>query len=399
MKERLEQLSINLLFRPVGMKEVFYTIQEAANYLGKVTVRPGYRHPANYDVQRLQKFKQSRQFCRGTLFKEIEAVSFDMNDKMVRLMDLEPGNRQLNDAEFGEKMVTALIRFFLRNWNPLLVHVVAHTGGYDSRLLSGILKTLGKELGKDLGTLYFVCIQPEVESFKTVMEIEGWESKQIIGLDSQDLNYCRESLLFPNVGRYCSDINTGRLGCYCQGFMMRKQLEKVAGNQGGQIITGYAGIRYVANRRRWRTDIARCLFGYWYDVHWEVPMWNPMDPFLSADCLTLALENEPSSDTGRIARFALRAVDPQLATVPRHSGKDLPMELSHGTRAMLQKDFEASWYFKSVLYGRSQTWKLGRFFPGGGMSRQFDTANVWTQYFKAAICEHLINEGCEVTAG
>jgi hypothetical protein len=75
-----------------------------------------------------------------------------------------------------ETLADTIAAVIEREWQPDKFHLVWHSSGYDSRIISGILKDLRKKNGDDwLGDILFLCNRWEAEGFYRIMKAQGWE--------------------------------------------------------------------------------------------------------------------------------------------------------------------------------------------------------------------------------
>ena len=78
-------------------------------------------------------------------------------------------------ADYAMKLEWVIETF----WNPNLYHVQLHSSGYDSRIISTIIRKLYEKNGKDwLGDILFICAKWEFPEFREIMNREGWDSSQ-----------------------------------------------------------------------------------------------------------------------------------------------------------------------------------------------------------------------------
>lgn len=98
------------------------------------------------------------------------------------LFDVPEYELNLDIDWFVLQLKAALKQAIIEMWDSNMPHLVFHSGGYDSRILSAALKELHKEKGdKWLGKVHFRCHQPEIELFNQIMKIEGWDESQYSG--------------------------------------------------------------------------------------------------------------------------------------------------------------------------------------------------------------------------
>lgn len=112
-----------------------------------------------------------------TPFKQIRQaeIKYKFPAKYQNLLTLNGSIDSLRD--YGIYIKRVLKKYFTRHWNPKERHLIFHSSGYDSRIISLTLAELRDE-GFNLGELHFRCHQPEGEVFKQIMQREGWEKHQ-----------------------------------------------------------------------------------------------------------------------------------------------------------------------------------------------------------------------------
>lgn len=94
----------------------------------------------------------------------------------------------------------ALKDYIVSRWDSNAKHLMFHSSGYDSRIISGILAELREERGKDwIGDIHFRCHQPEGDMFIQIMKKQGWA-------DSQYSNYNGPEYDHYDIGRVDNPI-------------------------------------------------------------------------------------------------------------------------------------------------------------------------------------------------
>lgn len=107
-----------------------------------------------------------------TLFKELELVPYQ--PQMVTPAE---------GVTTVDTLAEAIEDVVLRLWDPSAFHVVLHSSGYDSRMISGVLTHIrdSHPNGMDFtGDVLFVCTKWEGSSFKRIMQFEGWSPDQYV---------------------------------------------------------------------------------------------------------------------------------------------------------------------------------------------------------------------------
>ena len=75
----------------------------------------------------------------------------------------------IDDPNHSKLIYDKLLETVARMWDDSKTQVISHSSGYDSRVLSMIIRDLGKEA-------IFVEVGGEVEKFKAVMKYFGWKN-------------------------------------------------------------------------------------------------------------------------------------------------------------------------------------------------------------------------------
>lgn len=184
-------------------------------------------------------------------------------------------------------LVEALIKTIEKNWDGNKIHVQAHSSGYDSRLLSFIIKKLYNKYGKEwLGEMYFICWQPEIDQFLRIMEYEGWSDDHIILIkpDAPATDYFAEAINFEYMG---SIFKPHRFIIRCFDYFFDKEVEKLGNNI--QLISGLWSDEVLRRGKIWNTRLE--LEQYMIDdTHFDWGDYDTILPFASDEFIT-AFEN------------------------------------------------------------------------------------------------------------
>ena len=141
------------------------------------------------DLRKICKVSNSLTFDHNskTGFKEIGVVE---PCELMEPIDVKE-NPALTAHQTSLRLVFAIANYFKKTWDSNKRHVIMHSGGKDSRLISMTLKLLEVEHGKDwLGEVLFVHhLEGKTDKlFKSVMKQSGWRDDQwhICGEDDPD---------------------------------------------------------------------------------------------------------------------------------------------------------------------------------------------------------------------
>ena len=143
-----------------------------------------------------------------SIFKEIEIVPIDEIFPFNELKNINSKSKIMKLSFFIKVIHKLLIDSLENKWNPSKVHLIFHSAGYDSRILSASIKELYLKNGKDwLGDILFICKSPEGEIFKKIMKYEGWQKSQYVILKDEPLEYDKEGFNYKVAWKHVNGIS------------------------------------------------------------------------------------------------------------------------------------------------------------------------------------------------
>lgn len=403
----IDQLPVMPRFRIKTTKQTFNTLQEAALNIGNVTINRNYelffknipQHIKNRYNILAREFKNKLTVIRDSLFNEIEVFSEPVPPSMRFLFARYINKRRIDINLLAQNLVDRMSKFIESSWDSNKTHVMPHSSGYDSRLISTIIRRLTQKNGREwLGDIYFICWEPEVRDFMTVMQYEGWDKNHIILIKGPATDFYRQAVSFFNLGKYCSDSN--RFICYCFDYLIYKKIENLNLNN-VQIVSGLFSdeiLRKEATTPRadmiWN-DLSHFMVHFLHDVHFEWSSFDVLLPFMSLNVIDYLFDyNLPRADDLKLAM--LNYLDPNLAQLPnyrfeyfkiiRKQGSHPYYRLSDATVANMSRALKNSWYF-------------GVLNPSINISNILvNDSKILKDYTNAAICEYLIQKGVNINA-
>jgi len=131
----------------------------------------------------------------GSPFKEVKLDSYNHTPELLKLKQ-ELKQAKPNNERFEKKVYECLVNIVERNWSDSY-NIVAHSAGYDSRLLSTIIKELGYA-----NVVFFECGGEQIE-FKKIMQLQGIPHNRVIvyNQESSPYEYFKYSFTF-DLGRF-----------------------------------------------------------------------------------------------------------------------------------------------------------------------------------------------------
>jgi len=326
-----------------------------------------------------------------TLFKEVTIVPPE------RVMTLEM--RKLFKTRFGYSKVKSdahyfaiLYRYFsqavARSWKPKMFHVILHSSGFDSRMLSWTIKTLSRRRGW-LGKVIFLCTKWEGALFKQIMRYERWHPSQylVVGENRQKNEYYAPIYLdFESIWQHTNGAASklNNIGWYLidqaqkDGLIPENGVQLFTGEWGNSVFDAASGPRanrVLATKWRWRYMSYPCSISYKCD--------ELVQPFTDIGLVRRILVSEPRF--GRLLRPKLLSwVNPGLSKIKcfRTDERFFPS----GTPPILSrllKGYNDSWYARNVR-------KLTR------LPAQNQHSAAWSYVSSASFCEYLLSQGYEI---
>lgn len=340
-----------------------------------------------------RKLTLRRKFNRAegmTLFHEVEVVPFDerLNQRERELMSMRPAHgRKMTPAEFFEIWLMHLELAVADLWIPRKFHLVLHSSGWDSRVLSLVLRRLSGRLGSDwLGDVLFACYGCEAPAHRAAMECEGWDEHQYMEIVDVVLLF-RKLLDFDNAWTW---INNVKPGLSLSVIFVREMLERHGINpRSAQLWYGYYGnttdrlcgkknLLYRRTRNQYESPSSTSV----YDID------DVNDMFGHYDVLEYVIRARAPVTAKRslLRQQLLRQVAPELARIPEIQLKDDFPLVPHELARQAKLDYTASWYGRMVHPdGVRQSTRHAEHYHGWW--------NIWS---RAALCEHLLREGYEI---
>jgi len=131
----------------------------------------------------------------STLFNEIEIVPYPeaVSPEIIQASSHHPSN-PMSEHQFFDGIISTLKRFIRENWSPNKHHLIQHSSGLDSRVMSTIIHRIYEERGDEwLGDISFVAWGHEADLAKKIIVKEGWNADLFTSLPKDD-NYFKHGL-------------------------------------------------------------------------------------------------------------------------------------------------------------------------------------------------------------
>ena len=315
-----------------------------------------------------------------TMFREIELVSlYDALDNADRdLLDTAPQPEEPVDS-----LIDTIAETVAKAWSPDKFHVISHSSGTDSRILSVTIRRLYRERGDGwLDKALFFCREWETEAFKAIMRHEGWKREQwaIVGEDVEPNEWHAASLDFETAWQWHNGPARSAIAWWLYPIRWLQRDGLIPTDNGQiQLWTGLGDMRV---KSAWKGRLYEEMSRYYYQSEaagmrneWETHhLWHSHRIIKQAARLHKNMYHRL-----RI----LAAIDPVLAELPRASRLGDYRTLSDGLYERVNADYDAS------AFGR-MVW------PDVQRTKQAHLKLFWQAYTAASLCQHLLRRGVQI---
>lgn len=388
----------------------FPSLRAAAMELGIVTANPGHelirrpgdtpgnaakmaRHAAAAELVKLGTYS------RPTLISEVRTIIND-DEEISAFYAKEHGKKEISAKELAERSIKTIEQHIRAMWRPEARHLIMHSSGYDTRLVTGVLRKLHKELGDEwLGDVRFACFQPEIETAKVVFDHVGWPQEMWapIDPDANGEDYYADCLDFRTCGKNLAEAERFWGGPLLIQLRLADYLD-YPDCQGLTALFSDETLKW--NRLGWG-DVAWFMACYFFDNPGIMPGRPDIDfikPFVGDEWLELLTTYHVPIKMDDFKRLMIAQIDPALAELPNfrfqigairkeNGGHINQQKIGAEFAARMERDYADSWYAKSIGPGY-----LG--FDKDRVFRYYDDKN--SHYLKAAIYEDLLRCGVKI---
>ena len=322
----------------------------------------------------------------NTLFKEIRIVPYKDVIPKEWLFKTERRKRALSEVEFADGLIKTLRKYIKKVWSQKKHHAVFHSSGWDSRIISTIIRKLYEELGdRWLGEIKFVCFGSECKIVKTILEAEGWKDDipLILPLDT---SYYVSNLDFQRAWKYVNGYAPYPVNNFYWSVNELTKRHLIPENPSKTQVwaASYFNELIKVTSPQKTVMIDPFLRKYYYSTysHFVSALSHDViQPILNHDTLRFVLEAKTTfHENPRI--LVVKRLDRKLADVlpcPPSTRPPIP-------RFYLKKireDYENSWYGTNILQSPKFTGKLLY-------------SDWWSAWSAASFIEHLIKQGVHV---
>ena len=324
---------------------------------------------------------------QGSPFYEFDCVAASRPQ-----LDILPVvRRSYSVPDAAARLLPIIRQRIIDTWQPSKFHFIYHSSGYDSRVISSIIRSLYLERGDDwLGKVVFATNKWEATPFREIMLREGWTPDQYYIHDeaiSDDL-YFLHSI---NLDHAYRDLNApcpipANLWYYLPlGYAHDHFLPP---EDCCQAYTGYWSNEthetFLMSDREWYTR-----WGYWYsfNVMATLPMYFfdlvLVFPDLPYQKALVEMSVATTGDAKELRKALADLACPECADVPNLGYNDRHHPIANSIRDVMVAQYHDTWYGKHVC----------REFIAPTTS---EFSPEWGKWSLASLCEFLRSQGREI---
>lgn len=349
----------------------------------------------------------------GTIFNEVNVVPFteayddELKNFGMEKIDTIPVSRQ----EFSGRLFNKLMEIVESTWKPEKFHVLPHSSGFDSRVLSTILKRLKEKHGEAwLGDYLFVESHGEASGFYDSMDILGWDRSKCVVINKGAHPHEAHAHNFEFENAWCR--GNGFVGFPVNVWYNQVewlQHRDMIPQDDGQIqcYTGY-GANETA-RACHRPDLFKNTnfdapyvpgnnLGFYFPWHYLHQLsgftlkgsW--VHPFYNIDYLrnliTYCGKHIDQLTLGwSVSSIILPYIEPELSKVHKAVSKEIKKKgyftISDRLFNQAVSDYKSSWYGKNIN-------------PNVTPTKQIVYCEWWGSWYVASFCEYLLKFGYSI---
>ena len=329
-----------------------------------------------------------------TVFDEIKIVPYDKicSDEEWLFGSEDIKAEPMSITEYIERAFDAFKLAILSKWDSEKFHVVMHSSGYDSRLVSWAIRALYDEFGDNhMGSVLFLNNYWEAEQFKQIMEYEGWDDSQYVVFNE----FIKDPLMIYE-GSFNFDIAWKHLNGGMIAYPVNANYEPITWCQNEGFIPtdniqciGGAGSNEIARTLREGKRI-----GWYFDwIYYHALSTFPLKgrdwifPFLNFDFIRTVIKYNDTIDKNGISKQILDVIAPKLQKIDRisvhHLMKKGHLQISNNLVDKAYNNYKNSWYYKTI---GTEVNPIGK----------FEYSTWWGLWNLASFCDHLVNSGVKI---
>lgn len=282
--------------------------------------------------------------------------------------------KEISFDEFAQGVFEIVCNTIEGYWNPAKPHVIPHSSGHDSNLISLALHYLREKNGdKWFGDTVFVECDGEHNGFQQIMEILQFDNTIFARTSSAD-EVREPSLNFENAW-YRTNSTPMPINIWFESFLLLD--EDLSKMKDYQFIIGYGANEIKSSIEMGHTP-SQYVNQQYYSIYSNVPL--PSDclvPFMSLDFIQYVFEH--GWQFGDYRANVLYTLDPRMKGIERMSWEHKFSYYRMVSDRLINRTYQQyimSWYGKTIS-------------PYIEPTKSLMPSAWWGHWALASLCEHL----------
>lgn len=331
----------------------------------------------------------------NTVFKEISIVPpGKIRSRQVKsLLNAKIQRENVGIDRFTRIMFDAMKKAILEKWQPDKFHIVQHSSGWDSRMISSAIVSLAKEKDPSwLGNILFVELSGEHNPFIEIMKAQGWSTSQYVvynpGVNPQEKHH--RSFEFANAWKKLNGYCAYPVNCNWDAFEWLHELGIIPDSQECQILTGY-GANEIGNWVQTEKGLKEYAQFIYYHSLSHFPLWGGhsvwIHPFYHLDYIKSFIKYGKGINPFYRKLVVERFGKPwsRIKDIPKNQKKKLGYRtITQEMQKQCQFDYDNSW--------------LASIYPTIKIKRDINYHACWGYWSLASFCDYLIENGHTINA-
>jgi len=306
----------------------------------------------------------------------------------------------INYDRFIELLYEQLVKVIEQTWDSSKFHVIPHSSGNDTRLISYIIKQLYDKNGKEwLGDILFVEANGEQKEFLEIMKLVGWDKSQymIYNEGAEPSKYHNHSFNFDTCWKSLNGYMSYPMNKWYDFVDYLQHQGTIPEDDKLQLYTGYGAnetTRAIHDRGQslewyywWHYHIALSQITYkgnWVHPFWELDFLHLMEIY---GWKYLDKAGEKGKSPLSVSKLILDKIAPEFKEIKNLTTNDVAergfLEISDEMMYREMKNYGESWY------GKNNKVKMPVY-------KVIMHCEWWGKWALASFCEYLIKEGHNV---
>jgi len=289
-------------------------------------------------------------------------------------------------------MLTAMMKAIAAKWDSSKFHIIQHSSGFDSRLVSVALVKLRKVYGWDwIGDILFIEASGEHGPFRQIMKAQKWKPGQyrVYNWTAKPREHHARSFEFKSAWRKLNGYCAYPTNLNYDPFEWLRERGLIPEASQCQIVTGY-GANEVGSWVKWRGGIKAYLDFIYYHSLSHFPLWGGeqvwLHPFYHIPYIKTWIKHSLGKPS-EYRKLVLRHIAPKLSRIKpvskRRKHKLGYRVVSKRILAQCVEDYGKSWFAREVKPEIEPVAKIN-YHPW------------WFYWSLASFCEWLLEQGHEI---